>query len=68
MTDIVNYLEEKKMSEYENFKKRLSIEEIVYDKMCMYCPNAKKCHEECESCDEFYEEVDRLESLLTEEE
>ena len=56
------------MSEYENFKKRLSIEEIVYDKMCMYCPNAKKCHEECESCDEFYEEVDRLESLLTEEE
>ena len=55
---------EKDMSKYEDFKKRLSIEEIVYDKMCMSCPNAKKCHEKCESCDEFYEEVERLETKL----
>ena len=55
---------EKDMNEYDNFKKRLSVEEIVYDKMCMRCPNAKKCHEECESCDEFYEEVERLETKL----
>ena len=56
------------MNKWEEIKKRLSIEEIVYDKMCMSCPSAKSCHEECESCDEFYEEVERLESLMTEEE
>lgn len=51
------------MSVYEDFKKRLKIEQIVYDKMCFACPNAKKCHEECEFCDDFENEVERLEKL-----
>lgn len=28
----------------------------IYEKMCKSCPYAKKCHEECEYCDEFLDE------------
>lgn len=35
------------------------IEFEVYKKMCSSCPNAKKCHEECEYCDEFVDEYER---------
>ena len=33
-------------------------EEQAYELMCMDCPNAKRCHEECEVCDEFLEATD----------
>lgn len=65
MTDIVNFMERKKtkMSEYENFKKRERLEQVVYEKMCFACPNARKCHENCEFCDDFENEVERLVNL-----
>ena len=27
--------------------------------MCRACPNSCKCHEECENCEEFEEELDK---------
>lgn len=33
-------------------------EEQAYELMCMDCPNANRCHEECEVCDEFLEATD----------
>lgn len=33
-------------------------EEQAYELMCMDCPNAKHCHEECEVCDDFLEATD----------
>lgn len=27
--------------------------EELYEKMCRACPYAKKCHEECEECEQF---------------
>ena len=44
-------------------KNRNREEEIyseLYSKMCTNCQYAKKCHEECEECDDFlgaYEEL-----------
>jgi hypothetical protein len=29
------------------------IRQEVYDRMCINCPDAKKCHDECTECDEF---------------
>ena len=29
------------------------IEMTLYTEMCRACPNARKCHEECETCEEF---------------
>lgn len=34
--------------------------EIVYDQLCMCCPNAKRCHKECIECDNFIEQLERL--------
>ena len=28
------------------------------DRLCMNCPNAKKCHEECEYCEKFERELE----------
>lgn len=33
------------------------IEYIVYQKLCSNCPNAKQCHEECETCEEYDKEI-----------
>ena len=33
----------------------------LYRLMCSECPNARKCHEECETCEEYNEEMKRLE-------
>ncbi|MBR1984466.1 MAG: hypothetical protein IKA31_01880 [Clostridia bacterium] len=33
----------------------------LYQVMCKDCPNAWKCHNLCEECDEFQEELERLE-------
>lgn len=35
--------------------------EKLYWQMCRSCPNAWKCHEQCEECDDFQEELERLE-------
>ena len=31
----------------------------VYKEMCCGCPNAKRCHDECEECDDYYENVNK---------
>lgn len=31
----------------------------IYQKLCCGCPNEKRCHEECEHCDEYYEELEK---------
>ena len=36
----------------------------LYRLMCSECPNARKCHEECGSCEEYEEELERLEREL----
>lgn len=35
-------------------------EEFLYGRMCSNCIRAKVCHEECEFCDEFEDELDAL--------
>lgn len=32
---------------------RDKIEMEIYHRMCGSCPNAKWCHEECETCEEY---------------
>ena len=41
----------KKMDE----KEKNEIEMKIYSRMCGSCPNAKMCHEECETCEEYDE-------------
>ena len=36
------------------------IEYKLYKMMCSDCPNARYCHEACENCDEYEEELQRL--------
>lgn len=36
------------------------IEMMVYQMMCKDCPNARYCHEACENCEEYEEEIKRL--------
>lgn len=31
----------------------------VYNKLCCGCLNEKRCHDECENCDKYYEELDK---------
>lgn len=33
----------------------------LYQIMCRDCPNAHRCHNRCEECDEFQDELERLE-------
>ena len=33
--------------------------ERLYMRMCSCCPNAKKCHEECITCEDFDEALNR---------
>ena len=47
--------------EVEDMDKKLEqLEDKLYWVMCRNCPNARKCHEECETCEEFDKELDRL--------
>ena len=32
----------------------------LYKKMCCSCPRAKQCHEDCETCEKFDNELDAL--------
>jgi len=41
--------------------KEESIEEMVYRYMCADCPSARRCHESCETCEEYEDEIQRLE-------
>ena len=36
-------------------KEKNEIEMKIYSRMCGSCPNAKMCHEECETCEEYDE-------------
>lgn len=36
------------------------IEYLVYQRMCKYCKNARQCHDECETCEEYDKEVKEL--------
>ena len=40
------------------------LEQKVYEKMCLRCPYAKECHDNCEHCDDFYEEYDKEEGRI----
>ena len=33
------------------------IEQKISKKMCVSCPHEKECHDNCEHCDEYYDEV-----------
>ena len=35
--------------------------EQLYQVMCKDCPGAHRCHNLCEECDEFQDELERLE-------
>lgn len=34
------------------------IEDLVYRKLCISCSKSKECHETCETCDLYDDEVD----------
>lgn len=36
------------------------LEYQLYKRLCSHCPNAKQCHEECETCETFDEELGEL--------
>jgi len=36
------------------------IEMMVYQMLCKDCPNARRCHELCETCDEYEENLEEL--------
>ena len=36
-------------------------EEVIYNKLCRGCPKEKRCHDDCEHCEEYLEEVERYE-------
>lgn len=40
---------------YNHLKKIIRLN--TYFEMCRYCPKAKQCHEECETCDDYEEQV-----------
>ena len=33
------------------------LEELVYQRLCSNCPKAKECHDNCEHCDDYYDEL-----------
>lgn len=39
-----------------------TVDEYVYSRMCAGCEYERRCHVECESCDEYYEAVEELEN------
>ena len=41
----------------EREKLREAIADNLYWEMCRNCPNAKRCHEDCEECDEYAKEL-----------
>lgn len=41
----------------ERFMTQEQIEEKVYNKMCRGCPYEKECHDKCENCDDYLDEV-----------
>lgn len=38
---------------------------LVYENMCEACPEAKKCHEDCVTCEEYDMAVIRMKALDT---
>ena len=44
------------MSKYQL---RSELEQVLYNEMCSTCRSAKKCHEECETCEEYEEELEK---------
>jgi len=38
----------------------INIEDYVYEMMCMDCEHSYYCHINCENCDEYEDEVERL--------
>ena len=41
------------IEELDYFSIKQLLESKVYKQMCSNCPNAKKCHEECITCEEY---------------
>ena len=41
---------------------KFDIEYFVYRRMCSLCPNAVRCHDDCETCEEFDNEVSKYSS------
>ena len=39
---------------------KISVEDKVYELMCEGCEHAHYCHNACENCDEYEDEVQRL--------
>ena len=39
------------------------IEMLLSERLCKSCPNAKKCHDECEYCDEFLDQFEVLNEI-----
>lgn len=35
------------------------IEMTLYMEMCRACPNSRKCHEECENCEDYDNELEK---------
>ena len=33
------------------------LEYQVYKRLCSHCPNQKRCHDECETCEQYDQEL-----------
>ena len=53
---IVESIRESKV--YKTEAKRYQLEQQVYNTMCSSCPNAKQCHDDCVTCDEYEEAME----------
>ena len=40
--------------------KSVAIEQMVYQYMCVDCEHEHYCHNACENCEEYEDELDRL--------
>lgn len=47
-----------------NLDKEVKLEEIVYQKMCAGCEYERKCHVQCEVCEDYTNTLQELEEMI----
>ena len=43
----------------------MDFEEELYRRMCRACPNQRMCHDDCEYCDEYLEELEKHDTEIS---
>jgi hypothetical protein len=51
-----------------DLNKKIDLEQIVYESKCVGCERERYCHVNCETCEEYQEELQELEEMINGEE